>query len=175
MMRTPELLRLRPLTNADEYHAILAHEELAQEDFEFLIGWDSQPWALFLTQVDGWRSGTDLPAGWVPATFLVAEVAGEIVGRISIRHQLNDFLRREGGHVGYCVLAKFRGRGFATEMLRQSLDVTKSLGINRVLLVCDEANTASSTVIENCGGKLESVATGGPHAGSKRRYWIELP
>ncbi|TDD29195.1 GNAT family N-acetyltransferase [Kribbella turkmenica] len=174
-MRRPERLRLRPLTNADEYQALSAHEELAQEVFEFLIGWDGQPWALFLTQVDGWRTGTDLPDGWVPATFLVAEAAGELVGRISIRHQLNELLLREGGHIGYGVISKFRGRGFATEMLRQSLDITRSLGIDRLLLVCDEANTASATVIENCGGKLESVATGGPHAGSKRRYWIELP
>ncbi len=31
-------------------------------------------------------------------------VAGEIVGRWSVRHALDDFLAREGGHIGSGVL-----------------------------------------------------------------------
>jgi predicted acetyltransferase len=57
---------------------------------------------------------------------LVADVAGEIVGRTSIRHQLNDFLEREGRHIGYGVLPGHRRRGYATEIPRQSLVITRA-------------------------------------------------
>ena len=42
-----------------------------------------------------------MPDGLVPATFLVADVDGVLVGRTSIRHELDEFLAREGGHIGY--------------------------------------------------------------------------
>ena len=38
------------------------------------------------------RFDVDLPEGRVPATFLVAEAEGEIVGRVSIRHALTAYL-----------------------------------------------------------------------------------
>jgi predicted acetyltransferase len=57
----------------------------------------------------------------VPATFLVAEVDRALVGRVSIRHELNAFLADVGGHIGYGVRPRYRGRGFATEILRQAL------------------------------------------------------
>ena len=63
--------------------------------------------------------------GHVPSTFLVADVGGVIVGRTSIRHELNEFLAREGGHIGYGVLAEHRRRGYATEILRHSLVVAR--------------------------------------------------
>jgi predicted acetyltransferase len=53
----------------------------------------------------------DLAEDRVPGTFLVAAVGGTIVGRISIRHELNDFLAHEGGHIGYGVLPRYRRRG----------------------------------------------------------------
>jgi predicted acetyltransferase len=43
----------------------------------------------------------NLRAGLAPPTLLVADVEGEIVGRTSIRHELNEFLEREAGHIGY--------------------------------------------------------------------------
>ena len=102
----------------------------------------------------------------------MADVAGQIVGRTSIRFELNDVLLREGGHIGYGVLPQHRRRGYATEILRQSLVIVRAEGVDRVLVTCDEDNVGSRTVIESCGGKLESVvnaADGVP----KRRYWID--
>jgi predicted acetyltransferase len=107
----------------------------------------------------------------VPATLLVAEVEGEIVGRVSIRHELNDTLLRVGGHIGYGVRPQHRRRGYATEMLRQSLIVAHSLGIDPVLVTCDEDNAGSMAVIERCGGLLEGTVEI-PGAPRKRRYWI---
>ncbi len=108
----------------------------------------------------------------MPATFLVADVGGQIVGRTSIRHELNEFLAREGGHIGYGVVAQHRRRGYATEILHHSLIVARAVGIDRVLVTCDEGNVGSATVIERCGGVFESLVEtdGGP---AKRRYWID--
>jgi predicted acetyltransferase len=109
----------------------------------------------------------------VPSTFLVAEVNGEIVGRTSIRHQLNEFLLREGGHIGYSVLPAHRRRGYATEILRQSLIIARSIGIDRVLVTCDNDNAGSIKAIEANGGKLDSVIVLETFPAGVRRYWID--
>jgi predicted acetyltransferase len=114
------------------------------------------PWSTYLKTLEEQRVGVGLPADLVPATFLVADVEGEIVGRSSIRHALNDFLKREGGHIGYGVLPGHRRRGYATEILRQSLIIARANGVDRVLMICDDDNTGSRTVIEKCGAWLES-------------------
>lgn len=92
---------------------------------------------------------------------------------MSIRHELNDYLRARGGHVGYGVLPWCRRRGYATEILRQALVVARSIGIERVLVTCDDDNIASSRAIESCGGKLDSVLPAEPGIPAVRRYWID--
>lgn len=165
-------LRLRPLRDSDESDFRAAHRELAADDFEFGLGLDGLAWPDYLRLLESQRAGIGLPVDRVPATFLVGDVDGTLVGRISIRHELNDFLAREGGHIGYGVRPAHRRRGYATEMLRQGMVVARSLGVDRVLITCDDDNLGSSTVIESCGGKLETVATS--DTGRRyRRYWID--
>jgi predicted acetyltransferase len=168
------LLRLRPLQPDDEAEFLAAHQALKSEGHEFGLRYDlAASWAGYLAELETWRRGVDLPGGLVPSTFLVAEVKGEIVGRSSIRHCANEFIAREGGHIGYCVVPGHRRRGYATEILRQSLVIARSLGVDRVLVTCDEDNIASAAVIERGGGVFESMVDstrGGP---PKRRYWID--
>jgi predicted acetyltransferase len=96
------------------------------------------------------------------------------VGRVSIRHELNAYLAEVGGHIGYGVRPGFRRRGYATAILRQSLPVAASIGLERVLVTCDADNVGSSTVIESCGGVLENVTAGRDGSVPKRRYWVKV-
>lgn len=166
-------LRLRPLRSEDESAARAAHEELAADDFPFLLAWaSSDPWEEWLERQRRWRRGEDLRVGHVPAAFLGAFLDGELVGRSSIRFTLTDFLLNVGGHVGYAVRPGFRRRGIATEILRQSLVVLRAEGADDVLVTCDEGNVASMRVIESCGGVLEDIRDPGGGELPKRRYWI---
>lgn len=147
---------------------------MVADGFNFGLGLDPDlPWDAYLKALDEERAGIGLPPGWVPGTLLVADVDGEIVGRSSIRHALNDYLAREGGHIGYGVLPAHRRRGYATEILRQSLIIARSIGIDRVLVTCDDDNVGSIAVIEACGGQLDSVVEGTSPPRPVRRYWID--
>lgn len=106
------------------------------------------------------------PEGHVPCSFRWIADGDELVGFIAIRHDLNDFLREQGGHIGYSVRPSRRGEGIATEALRQAVDVARTLEIAPVLLTCDEDNAGSRRVIEVNGGVFEDSRQG------KRRYWI---
>ena len=162
-------LLLRPPTVADEPAMRRMHEQLAGEGFQFLLA--DGPWSHVLAQIEWESRGVGLPEGRVPADFLVAEVDGVPVGRVSVRHRLNDFLLQEGGHIGYAVAPEFRRRGYATQIVREAVQRLAALGVDRVLITCDEGNQASAGTIEKAGGVLEDVrpATTGP---AKRRYWI---
>jgi predicted acetyltransferase len=173
LARPAAALRLRPPRAADEAAFRAGHAALAAEDFTFgLFLEPGLDWAAYLRLLDDHRAGRSLAARFVPSTFLVADVAGEIVGRVSVRHRLNDFLLREGGHIGYGVLPGHRRRGYATEILRQGLVIARGLGIDPVLVVCADDNAGSAAVIEAAGGQLENVVGAGPGQALKRRYWI---
>ena len=166
-------LRLRPLRVGDEAEYRAAHAELLPDGFQFGFIRDDETFAEHVARLERQRRGHDLGT-LVESTWLLAEVAETIVGRVSIRHTLNEYLAFHGGHIGYGVRPAFRRRGYATEMLRQSLVIARSYGVDRVLVTCDDDNVGSARVIEACGGVLERVV---PAAESDdgvafRRYWI---
>lgn len=111
---------------------------------------------------------TPMPEGRVHCTYLWIVEDAELVGYLAVRHALTPFLLEEGGHIGYSVRPSRRREGHATRALARSLPIAASLGIDRVLVTCDEDNDGSRRTIEKNGGVLEDVRRG------KRRYWISV-
>jgi predicted acetyltransferase len=159
---------------SDEASAVAIHESMRAEDFPFLLYWNpTMHWSEFLAALERQRRGINLTKDQVRAIQLAAVVDGELVGRASIRFELNDFLLREGGHIGYGVAPAHRRRGYASEILTQALVIVRADGIDRVLVTCDEDNVASMKVIEQHGGVLESIVSSEEKAADIRRYWID--
>ena len=93
----------------------------------------------------------------VPALtyFYVRAEDDRIIGMVNIRLALNDFLRKEGGHIGYSIRPTERRKHYATDLLTRALEVCKTIGIKEALVSCDKKNTASAGVIRKCDGLLK--------------------
>ncbi len=111
--------------------------------------------------------------GLVPSSiyFLMDEYK-IIYGVIDIRHELNDYLLRYGGHIGYGIRPSQRRKGYASQMLTLALPIVKELGISKALITCDKNNVGSAKTIMNNGGILENEVINGDEI--TQRYWIEL-
>ena len=104
--------------------------------------------------------------GQVPQTTLWWVEGRRLVGRLSIRHELNEWLFTTGGHIGYDVRPSERRRGHATAMLAAARPFAHALGIDPALVTCDHDNVASRKVIEANGGVAAEPTS------TKLRYWV---
>ena len=107
--------------------------------------------------------GLDMPDWMVPETFYFLwkktetedENKEEIVGQFRIRHYLNDALRTGGGHIGYFIKKEFRGKGYATEGLRLTLEeARKIIPEDEIYLRVNLDNPASLRVMQKNGGRV---------------------
>ena len=96
----------------------------------------------------------------VPVTELWFVDWPDYIGTVIIRHRLTPALAREGGHIGYHVVPRHRGRGHATQMLAQAKPACQALGLTELLITCGEDNIGSRRVIEANGGVLERIVDG---------------
>lgn len=140
------------------------------------------PWAIFKndfhdfdTYLKNLEIKEETPEGRVPDTTLFClDLDRDIfVGAVNIRHYLNEGLLYDGGHIGDGIRPSERRKGYATAMLALALEECKKLGMNRVLVCCDEDNIGSAKSIIRNGGVLENEVV--DEKGSiTQRYWIEL-
>lgn len=134
---------------------------------------DPGKWISFVTAC---KDPDKVRPGLVPASqFLyVREEDRKIIGMIQIRHRLNDFLEKYGGHIGYCVAPDERRNGYGTGMLRLALKECRKLGLEMVLITCIRGNEGSRRVIMNNGGIYESTVYESNRDLYLERYWIDI-
>jgi predicted acetyltransferase len=123
---------------------------------------------LLLTLAD---PATPIPDDRVHCTyFWMTEGEGDdrvVVGFLALRHALTPWLLEEGGHIGYAVRPARRREGHASRALALAVAEAAALGLDRVLVTCDDDNVGSRRTIESGGGVYEDTRN------HKQRYWID--
>lgn len=170
---------LRPLTRNDEeaflksallwkgedieWYSFIYHQEKDKFSFEKMF-----------VKMQNEHLGINLPEGRVAATMLYAfTLDGDIIGRFHIRHELNDYLFRRGGHIGYATATDYRKKGVATQMMQQGLEYIKQhLKLSKILITCADDNAGSYKLIEKFGGVLENKIWDDEDQEKVRRYWL---
>ncbi|WP_241558897.1 GNAT family N-acetyltransferase [Oceanobacillus halophilus] len=147
------------------------------ESGEDMIPWviekDPTDFEKMLQFLDDNEKGLNQPEGWVPdSTRWLVNEEKRILGVVNIRHDLTEFLLNGGGHIGYGIRPSERKKGYATKLLKLSLELTKDLGIDRVLVVCDKDNIGSMKVIVKNGG-IEDKDFIEENGNIVKRYWME--
>jgi hypothetical protein len=103
-------LRLRPYRLEDEAAAVAIHDSMLAEDFAFLLYWEPESisgpsfWPLSNDQRRGINADATIRCARLQ---FAAVVDGVLVGRASIRFELNEFFAARGGHIGYGVAPRF--------------------------------------------------------------------
>ena len=115
----------------------------------------TESYEAWLQSVTDNSSPATVNSNWVVTdTFFAMDESGKIVGIIDLRHTLNEFLK-DFGNCGYSVRPSERRKGYATEMLRQVLEVAKKAGLKEVHLSVERSNEASVKTIVKNGGVYE--------------------
>jgi len=152
-----------------------ALDEFRLEGRKGFWNWHEEPKDIskYIQQTKDREKGKNLPKDWVAATTYWLIDKDKFIGHINIRHQLNEYLLKIGGNIGYYIRPSERKKGYGKEMLKLALIEAKKIGLKRVLITCAEKNTASKKVIEYNKGKFESKITDENNE-VVLRYWIEL-
>ena len=165
---------LRTLTEQDEKAFMEGMQHWDKENIRwYSFAWqDGMTYPEMLEILRKENAGIDLRPNRVPHTMLYGFLNNEIIGRVSIRHELNDYLKQRGGHIGYAVAKPYRKKGYATEMVRQGLEYCKSLGLESIMITCSDDNEASWKIVEKFGGLMQDRVWDDEDNEVIRRYWI---
>ncbi len=131
----------------------------------------AESYASWITKINSDLTNDGNP--YVPATLYFAFDGEKLVGVIQIRHRLNEELLKFNGNIGYHIRPSERRKGYATEMLALALEKCGELGLEKVLVSCDNDNFGSAKTIQKNGGVLENEVALEDGA-VVRRYWIKL-
>lgn len=127
----------------------------------------------FIKNVEDRIAGYD-PDQAVPDTLFWLVDNNEFIGRVSLRHRLNEKLKQYGGHIGYYIRPTKRRMGYGYIAMELTLPEAKKLGIQNVLVTCDDDNEASQKIIQKFGGILQDTIQTEYSKKPLMRWWINL-
>lgn len=153
-----------------EYHSVDSDDR--RDIYELKVDELENNFASYIEKLHSQSKGENLPEGYVPQTTYWLIDNDEFIGRVSIRHELTEYLLKEGGHIGYDIRPSKRNRGYGKAILELSIPKAKELGIKKILLTCNETNIASKKIIEANGGVFENALETSKTKPKKLRYWI---
>ncbi len=117
---------------------------------------------------------TKVLPGRVPDSIYWLVEGNTYIGRVSVRHALNENQLPIGGHIGYDIRPSERGKGYGRQILKLALPKAREIGLKEVLLTCDSNNTASRKIIEANGGILAGEYKTDIQEMPVCHYWIDV-
>lgn len=85
--------------------------------------------------------------------FLIRENDNKLIGMINLRWNLNEWMKKNGGNIGYSILPSERKKGYNKINLYLCLLEAKKIGLDKILLTALYDNIGSIKTIEALGGK----------------------
>jgi len=180
-------MKLREADRNDEKDLIEIYEEYINSkpipgirtfegvrDFESLGKMNFKEW---LDDLENNKHEENLPKDYSTHTFYLAENdEGRIVGAIGLRWKEVPVLMTYGGFIGYSIRPTERGKGYASEMLRQGIQKFKENDSKRkkILITCKDFNIPSIKVIEKNKGIYENSYYNKDEGYTYLRYWIRI-
>lgn len=130
----------------------------------------------FIKKCKDYESEDTLQEGRVIATqFLLIRICdNRLVGMIQVRHYFNDYLEKYAGHIGYSIRPSERRKGYAKQMLKMALPFCREIGLDKVLITCNDGNIGSEKTILANGGVYESTIHEPNENVELKRFWIKL-
>jgi predicted acetyltransferase len=166
-------LRFERLDRIHEQPLLDLAEEFRDEGDDRFDGLLADPDSYF-DLANRFENDRDLPPDRVPMTQYLLFDGDRLVGGSRLRRRLIPVLLLDGGNIGYEVRRSARRRGYATEILRRTLEKARKLGLDRVLLTTEVSNVGSNRVIERAGGVRDEDSIS-PRTGDRmKRFWIDL-
>lgn len=96
--------------------------------------------------------------GYVPSYKYSIMLHGQkiVIGRIDIRIGYNENLLY-GGHLGFEIIKKYRGNGYAAKAANLLKRVAIAHGMNELTITCNPKNIPSRKTCENLGATLKEL------------------
>ena len=139
-----EYVNSEPIEGIDTFEGIRNFEHLEKMSFE--------EW---YEELEKNKNKENLPLEFSPQTSYLVIKDNEIVGILNARWERVPILVLYGGLIGYSIRPKFRGMGYANEMLKLGLEKFKERNINEVIISSKDFNIPSIKVIERNNGIKE--------------------
>ena len=122
--------------------------------------------------------GQALPEGWYPSLMLWAVQGDRFIGATNIRTVQDEELISYGGTLGYFIRTSERGKGYGTALAQLAVEAAQLLGIEPIVITCQESNAASMAVGEHLPyvfKERDAVSVNGGEPEPIWRYWVTDP
>ena len=108
-------LWLREITANDDFEGLRFLQELVNEEGIMVApapkDIDENTYGTWLKSKEDMAKGINLPEGFIPCTTYWVILDEKIIGLANIKHYLNDYLRKKGGHIGLSIAKDYRRQG----------------------------------------------------------------
>lgn len=162
VIKMDEKLWLRELTENDGLDGLKYLKDIVNEEGIMVApapkDIDETTYPEWLKTKADTAKGINMPEGYIPCTTYWVMLDDNIIGLANIKHYLNDFLRKKGGHLGLSLAKEYRGKGLGYKTTLLLIDKARSeFGIDDILLTNEPDNIASRKLCEKLGAELTDI------------------